>query len=291
MTGYGRVQLEDNGDNIIVELKSVNHKYQKVYLHIPEQLSILEVKINKLLKGALSRGRVDYNLKIQSVNQKRLKVKVNQLLVKEYLESLEQLKTEFGLAQAEELSIEFLAGLPEVLELEELGPDLETLWPQVKEATELALAELLAMKKREGEELLADFLDRLDSIESLTEQIEERIPKIVLKYRLKLQKRLEDLIADHEIDEERLAIETAVIADKSDVNEELIRIKSHLSQFAETLKGEEDSVGRKLDFIAQEMHREINTIGSKVSDSEVTKHVVDLKSEVDKIREQVQNIE
>ncbi|MCK8824235.1 YicC/YloC family endoribonuclease [Fuchsiella alkaliacetigena] len=291
MTGYGRAQLEAAGDNITVELKSVNHKYQKINLHIPEQLSALEARVDKLLKTALSRGRINYNLELQSQNKKSLQVQVNRDLAAEYVEHLEKLQAELGLA-AEELSVEFLAELPDVLTVKEIARDIEELWPQVEQATEEALAELLAMRKREGEELLADFLHRLEQIEDLVTKIEARVPEIVTEYQLKLKERIEELAADYEVDEDRLAMETALIADKSDVNEELIRLKSHVQQFEETLRLEIDEpVGRKLDFIAQEMHREVNTIGSKISDSQVANYVVELKSEVDRIREQLQNVE
>ena len=291
MTGYGRAQLETAGDNITVELKSVNHKYQKIHLHMPEQLSALEARIDKLLKTALSRGRINYNLKLESQNQKGLKVQVNKDLAAEYVESLQKLQVELGLTE-QKLSVQLLAELPDVLAVKEVARDVEELWPQVEQATEEALAELLAMREREGKELLTDFLYRLEQIENLVAKIEVRVPEIVTEYQLKLKERIAELVADQEVDDDRLAIEAALIADKSDVDEELTRLKSHVQQFEETLQLEIDEpVGRKLDFIAQEMHREVNTIGSKVSDSQVASYVVELKSEVDKIREQLQNVE
>ncbi|SJZ31027.1 YicC/YloC family endoribonuclease [Selenihalanaerobacter shriftii] len=292
MTGYGRGQLEIDGDSVIVELKSVNHKYRKLYLHISDELSALEPKINGLLKEGIGRGRVNYSLKIKSKEEQGVKVKVNKGIAKEYIDSLQNLQNEFNLAG--ELEVGLLLQFSDILEVEEVDKDIEEIWPKVKRVTQEALNKLTEMKSREGEELFTDFIHRLEMIKELVNKIEDRIPKMVTEHKAKLQDRINELLnnIDVGIEEERLTTEVAIIADKSNVTEEIVRIKSHLEQFRETLDLDiEKPVGRKLDFIAQEMHREINTIGSKISDSEVSSYIIDLKSEVDKIREQVQNIE
>lgn len=290
MTGYGRAQLENEEYNIIVEIKSVNHKYRKIYLHVPDRLSVLEPKINEILKGDINRGRINYSLEIKNEGEEKVKVKVNDNVAKEYIESLQKLQDEFGLAG--ELNLDLLTQFPDVLESEEVEEDITVIWPKIKETTEIALTKLMKMKKKEGEQLFSDFIHRLKRIEQLINKVENRIPDIVDEYKSKLEKRIDELLTEVEIEEDRLANEVAIIADKSNVTEEIVRVKSHVEKFRENLELDVDEpVGRKLDFIAQEMHREINTIGSKVSDSEVSNHVVELKSEVDKIREQVQNIE
>lgn len=290
MTGYGRAQLENSEYNVIVEIKSVNHKYRKIYLHIPDRLSALEQKINETLKKEIERGRINYSLEIKNKGEEEVRVKVSESVVEEYMDSLQKLKDKFGLAG--EISIDLLTQFPDVLEVEEVEEDIMELWPTIKETTEVALTELIEMRKKEGEQLFSDFIHRLDQIEQLIDKVEAKIPDIVDEYKSRLEKRINELLDEVEIEEERLATEVAIIADKSNVTEEIVRVKSHVEQFRETLELDiEKSVGKKLDFIAQEMHREINTIGSKVSDSELSNYIVDLKSEVDKIREQVQNIE
>ncbi|KXS43334.1 MULTISPECIES: YicC/YloC family endoribonuclease [unclassified Candidatus Frackibacter] len=290
MTGYGRAQLEDDTEQLIVEVKSVNYKYRKIYLHMSEQLSGLEPKINEILKGEVSRGRIDYSLRIKSDDDQDVKVRANKKAVKEYIDSLQKLQDEFGLTG--EIDINLLTQFSDVLSVEEVEKDIEELWPKVKEVTKKALGNLMEMRSKEGEQLFSDFIHRLERIEHLISKVETRVPEIVEEYQSKLENRVNDLLNNVEIEEDRLASEVAIIADKSNVTEEIVRVKSHLEQFRETL-GEDiaEPVGRKLDFIAQEMHREINTIGSKVSDSETSNYIIDLKSEVDKIREQVQNIE
>jgi uncharacterized protein (TIGR00255 family) len=290
MTGYGRAELETEEYNIIAEIKSVNHKYKKIYLHTSDKLSILEPKINEILKKGIGRGRVNYSLEIKSKVEQEVKVEVKENIVKEYIDSIKKLQNKFALAG--ELNVDLLLQFPEVLRVEEIEENVEKLWPSIKHATEKALDKLTEMRRKEGEQLFSDFIHRLDKIEEIINGVEIRIPDMVAEYKSKLKDRIDELLADSEIAEDRLVSEVAIIADKSDVTEEIVRVKSHLEQFKETLNLEtEKSVGRKLDFIAQEMHREINTIGSKVNDSEVSNYIIDLKSEVDKIREQVQNIE
>lgn len=290
MTGYGQKQIETEEYSVIAEIKSVNHKYQKIYLHIPEHFSLLEPKIKQIIESRVGRGKVNYNLEVKNKKEAEVKVSINQIVAKEYIDSLKQLKDRFELTG--ELNINLLTQFDDILEVEELEQDANDLWSEVKEATKKALTDFIEMRELEGSKLLTDLENRLESIESLVKKIEIRVPDMVDEYKSKLKTRIEELLTDVEVDKERLANEVVIMADKSDVTEELVRLKSHVEQFRDTLEVEiKEPVGRKLDFIAQEMHREINTIGSKVSDSEINNNVIDLKSEVDKIREQVRNVE
>ncbi|ADL12963.1 YicC/YloC family endoribonuclease [Acetohalobium arabaticum] len=290
MTGYSQAQVEIEGYEIIVEIKSVNHKYQKIYLHIPDHFSPLEPKLKEIIKSRVGRGKVNYNLEIKNKEEAEVKVSINQTTATEYIDSLKRLKDKFDLTG--ELNINLLTQFDDILEVEEIKQNVEGLWPEIKEATKEALVDFIEMREKEGNKLLADLAARAESIESLIEKIEDRIPEMVDKYKAKLEDRLEELLTDAEVNEERLANEVVIMADKSDVTEELVRLKSHIEQFEETLELDvAEPVGRKLDFIAQEMHREINTVGSKINDSEISNYVIDLKSEVDKIREQVRNVE
>ncbi|MGM0471366.1 MAG: YicC/YloC family endoribonuclease [Bacillota bacterium] len=290
MTGYGQVQLECDGYDITVEIKSVNHKYQKIYLHLPDQLSALEPQINQMIKNKIARGKLNYNLEVSRTEESQLEVRLNELAAQEYIDSLVKLKEKFDLAG--QLDVNLLAQFTDVLEVEEVAEDLDALWPKIKEGTEAALDELIKMRNQEGQKLLTDLEHRAAEIDELIAQIETRVPEMVTEYQKQLSSRVEDLLADAEVDQDRLANEVAVIADKSDVSEELVRMKSHLEQFQSTLESNiTEPVGKKLDFIAQEMHREVNTIGAKINDSEVSSYVIDLKSAVDKIREQVRNVE
>ncbi|MBM7623293.1 YicC/YloC family endoribonuclease [Sporohalobacter salinus] len=290
MTGYGQARIETEECNVIIEIKSVNHKYQKVYLHIPNRFSLLEPKIKQIIEDRVGRGKVDYNLEVENKKEAEVKVSINQTAVKEYITSLKKLKDKFELAG--ELNINLLTKFDDVLEVEEVEQDVSDIWSEIEEATKEALTDFIEMREKEGSKLFSDLSDRIEKIKDLIEKIEIRIPDMVDKYRSKLKSRLNDLLTDVEVDKERLANEVVIMADKSDVTEELVRLKSHIEQFQETLELDVvEAVGRKLDFIAQEMHREVNTIGSKINDSEISNYVIDLKSEVDKIREQVRNVE
>lgn len=290
MTGYSQAQLETEEYDIIVEIKSVNHKYQKIYLHIPDHFSSLEPKIKEIIKSRVGRGKVNYNLEIKNKEEAEVKVSINQTTATEYIDSLKRLKDKFDLTG--ELNINLLTQFDDILEVEEVKQNVEGLWPEIEEATKEALVDFIGMREKEGSKLLADLAARVENMRNLLEKIEDRIPEMVDKYKSKLESRLEELLSDAEVDEERLANEVVIMADKSDVTEELVRLKSHIEQFEETLElNVAEPVGRKLDFIAQEMHREINTVGSKINDSEISNYVINLKSEVDKIREQVRNVE
>lgn len=289
MTGYGIGETKRDGYHIIAELKTVNHRYSNIYLHIPGYLLSLEATLQRLLKKRLDRGRIDLYLKVEKdVETEAYLPQINLQLAKSYFNQLKVLEESLGFSQG--VTIDTLVSLPEVLQLEERLPDEEILHELIMETVEKSLDSLIEMRCHEGGELREDLVHRLDKIQSELKEIEERSPQVIVEYSLRLRERLEEILEETPIDEDRLAMELGIIAERSCINEEVVRLKSHLGQFSLNLEKTE-AVGRKLDFIAQEMYREVNTIGAKSNDSLLANHVVNIKSEIDKIREQVQNIE
>ncbi|HYF95715.1 MAG TPA: YicC/YloC family endoribonuclease [Symbiobacteriaceae bacterium] len=288
MTGFGRGEAGGDLGRIIVEMKAVNHRFSEVVFRMPRQFAALEEPARKLVQGRVSRGRVDVFVSWEAAAKAR-GVKVDKELAIAYYNALMELGGEIG--SKSELSLDTLARLPDVLKVEEGEVTAEDLWPSFEAAVAAAVDSLIAMREREGANLKQDLLVRADHIEELGRAVAQRAPQVVDEYRGRLAKRLEDLLGQSGvIDPQRLAQEVAIFADRSDITEEIQRLSSHLSQFRSALGGG-DAVGRKLDFLVQEIGREINTIGSKANDATITNHVVACKSELEKIREQVQNIE
>lgn len=289
MTGYGIGETKRDGYHITAELKTVNHRYSNVYLHIPGYLLSLESTLQKLLKQRLDRGRIDLYLKIEEeLKEGAYLPQINYQLAKSYFDQLKILEESLGFERG--VTIDTLISLPQVLKLEERVADEKILHQLIIETVEKSLDTLIQMRLHEGDQLYQDLVQRLDKITAELEQIEARSPVVIAEYSLRLHERLQEILEYTPIDQDRLAMELGIIAERSCINEEVVRLKSHLGQFKLNLEKRE-AVGRKLDFIAQEMYREVNTIGAKANDSLITTNVVNIKSEIDKIREQVQNIE
>ena len=288
MTGFGRCEVQKDSRKFTVELKSVNHRYLDVNIRMPKKLNFFETAIRNLLKSYANRGKVDIFITYEDLSQTQVAVKYNAVLAGEYLKYLKQMEEEFGLEN--DIRVSTLSRYPEVFTMEEQSEDEEELWNGLKEALEGAFGQFVRTRQTEGENLKRDILAKLDRLSELTAYIEERSPQIVSEYRAKLEEKMKELLADTQIEESRIAAEVILFADKICTDEEVVRLKSHISHMRNTLD-EKDEIGRKLDFIAQEMNREANTILSKANDIEVSDYAISLKTEIEKIREQIQNIE
>ena len=288
MTGFGRCEVQKDSRKFTVELKSVNHRYLDVNIRMPKKLNFFETAIRTLLKSYANRGKVDIFITYEDLSQAQVSVKYNAALAAEYIKYLKQMEEEFGLEN--DVRVSTLSRYPEVFTMEEQSEDEEELWNGLKEALEGAFAQFVETRKTEGENLKKDILSKLDILSEQIGFIEERSPKIVAEYRAKLEEKMKELLSDTQIEESRIAAEVILFADKICTDEEVVRLKSHISHMRSTLE-EQDEIGRKLDFIAQEMNREANTILSKANDIEVSDRAISLKTEIEKIREQIQNIE
>lgn len=289
MTSFGRARSEEGRERLFsVEMKSVNHRYLDMNIRMPKSIFPLEEKIRKLISARLNRGKVDVYINLKNFSNGGEVAKVNEELAKSYFECLNKI--------AEELSIENdatatkIARFPDVISIEEKEENIDEVFEEIKTLIEVSLDKMVEMRAREGEKLKEDILGKLQVIEELVFNIEEIADVIPKQYKLKLEERLKELTKGIEIDENRIATEIAIFADKATVDEEIIRLRSHISQMRSTLDLNEP-IGRKLDFIVQEMNREANTIASKSNDMKMTNIVIDIKNIIEKIREQVQNIE
>ena len=288
MTGFGRCEIQKESRKLTVELKSVNHRYLDVNIRMPKKLNFFETAIRTLLKSYANRGKIDIFITYEDISQAQVSVKYNAALAAEYLKYLRQMEEEFGLEN--DVRVSTLSRYPEVFTMEEQSEDEEELWNGLKEALEGAFGQFVETRKAEGENLKKDILSKLDSLEKEIVFVEERSPQIVAEYRAKLEDKMKELLADTQIEDSRIAAEVILFADKICTDEEVVRLKSHIQHMRNTLE-EKEGIGRKLDFIAQEMNREANTILSKANDLEVSNHAITLKTEIEKIREQIQNIE
>ena len=288
MTGFGRCEVQKDSRKFTVEMKSVNHRYLDVNIRMPKKLNFFETAIRNLLKSYANRGKVDIFITYEDLSQAQVAVKYNAALAGEYLKYLKQMEEEFGLEN--DIRVSTLSRYPEVFTMEEQSEDEEELWNGLKEALEGAFTQFVQTRETEGENLKKDILAKLDNLSELTGHIEERSPQIITEYRAKLDEKMKELLSDTQIEESRIAAEVILFADKICTDEEIVRLKSHISHMRNTLD-EKDEIGRKLDFIAQEMNREANTILSKANDIEVSDYAISLKTEIEKIREQIQNIE
>jgi len=288
MTGFGRCEIQKDARKFTVELKGVNHRYLDINFRMPKKLICFEADIRKLLKQYANRGKVDIFITYEDTSAGQKLLKYNRDLAVEYVKHLQQMETEFQLDN--DITLSTLSGYPEILTMEEQPPDEEELWKGLKEALEGAFERFRQARSVEGENLKADIISKLQEMEHLIAYIEERSPEIIREYRAKLEEKVHELLTGSQIDESRIAAEVVLFADKICTDEEIVRFKSHLSHMKDTLE-EKDGIGRKLDFIAQEMNREANTILSKANDLDVSNHAINLKTEVEKIREQIQNIE
>ena len=288
MTGYGRARETRNGRDITVEVRSVNNRYLDCSVKMPRVYIFAEDAVKSLVQGAVSRGKVDVFITIDTKEAEGAIVTVNEALAEGYLRAIERLQQAYGLEG--DLTAYRLARFPDVLAVTKAEEDLEAVSADICAVLSQALTAYNTMRSTEGQKLAEDILGRLDTIEALTAAVEARSPQTVAEYREKLLARMQEVLNSTTIDESRILTEAAIFADKVAVDEETVRLRSHLSQLREMLQGSEP-VGRKLDFLIQEVNREANTIGSKCNDVAIARKVVDLKAEVEKIREQVQNIE
>lgn len=288
MTGYGRNKIETPEREISVEIKSVNHRYLDLNLKTPRLYAFLEEPIKKAATAAIARGKVDLYVSVVQKDGQDVKVTPNLALAGQYLEALRALQQAFSLP--EQVSAVRLAQMPDVLSVSKEEPDAEAVKVQALEATAAALEEYNAMRQREGQRLCQDILYRAELLAQMTDQVERRSPESVEEYRQKIQVRMQEILGDTQIAEQRILAEAALFADKVSVTEEVVRLRSHLAQVRDLVQGEQPA-GRKLDFLVQEMNREVNTIGSKANDYELAQIVVEMKAEIEKIREQIQNLE
>lgn len=289
MTGYGRGERGGNGFHFVVEIRSVNHRHLDTIIRLPRDMLAQEEIARRKLQQQLYRGRVEVFVNQELSGRHRKKVVVDEGVAAEYCQALQYLKEHFTFLSTE-LTAEKLAAFPDVLILEKAQPDQDLLVPVFLQALDDALAELLRQRGSEGERLAADIAVRIQHLGALCAALREKSPLVPEQYRRKLSDRLEEIFDGREYDRQRFFMEVALYAERSAIDEEVVRLESHLQAFISEME-EKGAVGRKLDFLLQEMNREVNTIGSKSSDLAISRLVVEAKSEIDKIREQVQNIE
>ena len=288
MTGFGRAEAVLNGRSITVEIRSVNHRYYEFSCRLPRSMTFAEEKIKSFLYGKISRGKVEVSVLVQNVAAISEKITVNKEVISEYITALREIKAEMDLT--DNLSLSDVMRIPDAFTVVKAETDEEQLWDDLRSVLGAALDNFVRMRETEGAKMRADILSRLEVIEKNVSVVEERSPKIVEDYRKRLYDRMCEVLEGRNIDEGRILLEAGIFSEKTAVDEETVRLRSHISQLRGMVESDEP-IGRKLDFLVQEMNRETNTIGSKVQDIEVTKIVVDQKSEIEKIREQIQNIE
>lgn len=288
MTGFGRCEVAENNRKFTVEMKSVNHRYLDVNIKMPKKLNFFESAIRTELKNYISRGKVDIFITYEDFSENNSSVRYNKELAGEYLKYLRQMAQDFELD--DDIRVSTLSKYPDVFTMEEQNIDEEELWKELQKAVQGAAEMFVQTRIVEGEHLRDDLIDKLDGMLKLVDYISERSPKIIAEYKEKLEEKVRDLLGDASVDESRLLTEVTIFADKVCVDEELVRLRSHIETTKETLLAG-GSIGRKLDFIAQEMNREANTTLSKANDLEISNYAIELKTEIEKVREQIQNIE
>ena len=289
MTGYGKAESTIDGRMYAVEIRSLNHRYLEVVLRLPGFLSVLETAIKRKVGSCFSRGRIELGIRLDTADDETIsKCKLNLPLLRNYYELLQRIRQECGIK--EEITLGNLTGFRDIFVSSEEEPQLERIIKDVDIVLDEAITLLTEMRQKEGELLLSDLEERVKNIEILLLYIEKRVPLAVRNSKFRLVERIRELTEGIDIDETRLNQEVAIMADKSDISEEIVRLSSHLHQFHEMLESN-DAIGKKMDFLIQEMNREANTIGSKTSDLDISRNVIEIKSELSKLREQVQNIE
>ena len=294
MTGYGRAQKIINGRDILVEVRSVNHRYYEYSSRIPRAYSYIDEKLKALLKSAISRGKAEVSVTINNIEGKDTVIAVNKDVAEGYVNALRSLNQQMGTDGEcwleDDIKLSKLLKMPDIFTIQKAPDDEEQVWADVAEVASEAIAKFVDMRTTEGERLFADVNSKADLILEMVGKVEEISPQTVENYRSRLYKKLSEVLESKNIDEQRILTEAAIFSEKIAVDEETVRLRSHIAQLKEMLVKEE-AIGRKLDFIVQEMNREVNTIGSKAQDLNITKIVVDMKAEIEKIREQIQNIE
>lgn len=288
MTGYGRAQQKIEDKTYLVEIKSVNHRYFDFSCRMPRSYSFAEEKVKGFIHNRVSRGKVDLFVTVTSDETSDVVIKLNRPLLENYLQVLRTIRDNYGVQ--DDISAMHLSKLPDVCVIEKREEDQEAILRSLEQVVGLALDDFIKMRENEGRNLYADLTMRGGILEDLVSQVEKEAPLVEQEYEKKLAQRMEEILGNADYDRQRLLTEVAIFADKVSITEEIVRLKSHIKEYYKLLQ-EEAPVGRKLDFLIQEMNRESNTIGSKCNFVSITKHVVDLKSELEKIREQIQNIE
>lgn len=288
MTGFGRSEMATETQKVIVEIKSVNHRYCDLNIKMPKKLSFFESNIRTLLKEYIQRGKVDIYISYEDYTEAKECVRYRKEIAKEYFSYLNQMEKDFGIEN--DVTVSKLSRYPDVLVLEEQPVDEGELWKTLEEPIREAALRFVQSRAKEGENLQMDLIEKLDGMLQLVDTIEERSPKLVEEYRQKLEAKVKELLENTSIDESRIATEVTIYAEKICVDEEIVRLKSHIASTKDTILAG-GSIGRKLDFIAQEMNREANTILSKANDITISNHAIELKTEIEKVREQIQNIE
>lgn len=288
MTGYGRAQKILAGRDILIEIRSVNHRYYEYSSRIPRAYGYIDEKLKTLLKTLVSRGKVEISVTINNIEARDSEIFINKAVAEGYVNALRSVSDELGLK--DDLVLSKLIKLPEIFVVQKAPDNQEQIWADISEVADEALQKFVQMRRTEGEKLEADIISKADLLLTMVSQIEEISPQTVENYRSRLYQKISEVLESKEVDEQRIVTEAAVFAEKIAVDEETVRLRSHISQLKSMFESDEP-VGRKLDFIVQEMNREVNTIGSKAQDLNITKIVVDMKAEIEKIREQIQNIE
>ncbi|MBO6302180.1 MAG: YicC family protein [Ruminiclostridium sp.] len=288
MTGFGRDHRIIDGKEYLVEIRSVNSRYYEFNAKLPRQYMFLEEKLKSLVKSKMSRGKVEVSLSIYNIAAAETAVSVNDGVVENYLKVLRAAGEKFGLQ--DDLTLSSVFRMTDAFTVVRAETDEDKIWAAVKETAEAALERFVSMRETEGVKMRDDILEKLANIEKMTEQVCEYAPETVTAYREKLFAKMQEILENKQIDEQRILLEAGIYAEKIAVDEETVRLKSHFVQFRDMMNSDEP-VGRKLDFLVQEMNREVNTTGSKAQDIRITRLVVDMKSEIEKIREQIQNIE
>lgn len=288
MTGFGRATFEDDSRSFTVEIKSINHRYCDINLKMPKSLISIEDKIRSTIQKKISRGKVDVFINLTTYDKKDIKTVFNETLADSYVECLRSIKNRYDIK--DDISLSLVAKFPEVVTIQQQEEDIEKLWKSLSGPLNEAIDMLLKMRQIEGNKLQENIIEKCNNIKNILDNIEERAPLVPITYKQKLQDRLKELLEDYNIDENRMAMEVAILADRACIDEEIVRLNSHIIQMQETLKLDE-SIGRKLDFIIQEMNRETNTIASKANDLNISNLAISIKNEIEKIREQIQNIE
>lgn len=288
MTGFGRSEIVKGNRKISVEIKSVNHRYLEAGIKMPKKLNVFESRMRDLLKKYATRGKIDIFINYEDDSENQVNLKFNQNIADEYMDIFNNMSEKYNLKN--DMTVGGLARFPEVITMDEVQEDEEELWHFIEEAMKAALEQFVNTRILEGENLKKDLLGKLDHMEELVTFVEKRSPEIMKEYRSKLEGKVKELLGDTTIDESRIATEVIIYADKICVDEETVRLRSHIEHARKCLN-EDGGIGRKMDFIAQEMNREANTTLSKANDIEISNAAIDLKTEIEKVREQIQNIE
>ena len=288
MTGFGRSEASDESRKIVVELKSVNHRYCDISIKMPKKFAMFEASLRSLIKSYAERGKIDVYITSEELAAEGRSLIYNKTLASEYVSVIRQMQEDFGLQ--DELHVSSLLRLPDVITVEETAPDEDRMWSLLEEAVKGALEGLVKTRKAEGEKLREDLLIKADGLGKNVDMIEARAPEITAAYKARLEEKVKDLLGQADLDESRIAMETTLYADKLCVDEEIVRLKSHIDAVKKALESN-DAVGRRLDFLAQEMNREANTILSKSGDMITTDTAIEMKTCIEKMREQIQNVE